>query len=269
MNKPKLSITIVNYNQKYFPKLCVEALKKSKTDFEFEIIFCDNNSTDESLEFLKKAAKKGEIKLVEPGKNLGYGGGHNFAAKEASGEYILILNTDIQVEPDTLQKLVDYLEAHKEVGIVGPKLVYHNGEVQQSCRRHFKIFDLFIKRTFLRKVRPFKKRYEKYLMTDFNHENTQEVDLITGAFMMMPRKVFDQIGGFDERYFLFMEDFDLCRKTSLAGYKIVYYPLAVATHYHKRLTDGNLFRLIFNKISWFHLASAVKYHWKWKGWTKT
>ncbi|PIZ76390.1 hypothetical protein COY05_01240 [Candidatus Peregrinibacteria bacterium CG_4_10_14_0_2_um_filter_38_24] len=259
----KLSVTIVNYNQKYFPRLCVEALKKSKTDFEFEIIFCDNASTDDSLQYLRSAVSSGEIKLVEPGKNLGYGSGHNFAAKVATGEHILILNTDITVDEDTLQKLVDYLDAHKNVGMVGPKLMYNSGEVQQSCRRDFRFFDLFIKRSFLRKVWPFKKRYEKYIMFDFDHSKEQEVDLITGAFMVMPKKVFDEIGGFDERYFLFMEDFDLCRKTRKAGYKVVYYPSAVAMHYHKRLSDGSFFKLLFNKISWYHLASAIKYFLKW------
>lgn len=264
-NSPKLSITIVNYNQKYFPRLCVEALKKSKTDFEFEIIFCDNNSHDESLDYLKKIAKEGSIKLVEPGKNLGYGSGHNFAARHAKGKYILILNTDITVEPDTLQILVDYLDKHHDVGMVGPKLIYHNGEIQQSCRRNFKFFDLFIKRSFLKKIWPFKQRYKKYIMGDFNHNSTQEVDLITGAFMMIPRSVFDKVGGFDERYFLFMEDFDLCRKVHKAGHKVVYYPEAKAVHYHKRLSEGSFFKLLFSKISWWHLASAIKYHWKWRG----
>ena len=261
----KLSITIVNYNQKYFPRLCVEALKKSKTDFEFEIIICDNNSHDESLDYLKKTHKEGLIRLVEPGKNLGYGAGHNFAAREAKGKYILILNTDITVEPDTLQKLVDYMDKHHDVGMVGPKLMYHNGQVQQSCRRHFKMFDLFIKRSFLKNLWPFKERYENYIMNDFNHESTQIVDLITGAFMVMPKELYNKINGFDERYFLFMEDFDLCRKVQDAGCKIVYYPEAVAVHYHKRLSDGNLFKLLFNKISWLHLSSAFKYHWKWRG----
>lgn len=262
--QPKLSITIVNYNQKYFPKLCVEALQQSKCDFDFEVIVCDNNSSDESLDYLKQAHQKGDITLVEPGANLGYGAGHNFAAKEAKGKYILILNTDITVENDTLQKMVDYLDEHKEVGILGPKLMYHNGEVQKSCRRHFHFFDLFIKRTFLRKIWPFKKRYEKYIMDEFNHQSTQEVDLITGAFMMMRRELFEDIRGFDERYFMFMEDFDLCRKVQLKDLKVVYYPEAVAVHYHKRLSQGKFFELLFNKVSWWHLASAIKYHLKWK-----
>lgn len=264
--KPKLSVTIVNYNQKYFPRLCIEALRKSKCDFDFEIIVCDNNSTDESLAYLKKTAKSGAIALVEPGRNLGYGAGHNFAARKASGKYICILNADITVEKDTLQKLVDYLEAHNnDVGIVGPKLVYHNGEVQKSCRRHFKLFDLFVKRTFLRHLWPFKTRYRKYIMDDFNHESEQSVDLLVGAFFVMPRNLFEDVDGFDERYFLFMEDFDLCRKVIEAGKRIIYYPAAHAIHYHKRLSDGNFGRLFFKKVSWLHLVSAIKYHWKWRG----
>ncbi|MBD3330696.1 glycosyltransferase [Candidatus Peregrinibacteria bacterium] len=260
----KLSITIVNYNQKYFPRFCLESLKKSSFEGGMEVIFCDNNSKDESLDFLKKAAEKKDIVLVEPGRNLGYGAGHNFAAREAKGKYILILNTDITVERDTLQKMVDYLDGRKDIGILGPKLMYHNGEIQQSCRRNFSITDLFIKRTFLRKIWPFKARYEKYVMDDFNHASIQEVDLITGAFMLMPKEVFDEVNGFDERYFLFMEDFDLCRKVKDAGYKVVYYPEAKAIHYHKRLTQGSLWKIIFNKVSWLHFASAVKYHLKWK-----
>jgi GT2 family glycosyltransferase len=261
--KPKLSVTIVNYNQKYFPRLCVESLRKSDFPGEFEVIFCDNNSRDHSIDYLRKADKEGALKLVEAGANLGYGAGNNLAAEKAKGEYVLILNADITVEKDTLKKCVQYMDKRDDVGILAAKLVYDNGEVQPSCRRDFKLFDLFIKRTPLRKW-PFAKRYRKYVMADFDHEKTQEVDLVTGAFMMMPRSVFKKVGGFDERYFLFMEDFDLCKKVREAGKKIVYYPKAKATHYHKRLSDGAFWRLLFKKISWLHLWSAVKYFWKWR-----
>jgi O-antigen biosynthesis protein len=259
----KLSILIVNYNQKYFPRLCVESLQKSK-GCDFEIIFCDNNSTDESLEYLKEARERGEIKLVEPGRNVGFGTANNLAFKEAQGEYVLILNADITVEEDTLAKMLEYLKEHDEVGILAPKLIYHNGDVQPSCRRNFKFWDLFIKRSFLKHVWPFSRRNKKYLMQDFNHESVQEVDLVTGAFMMMRRSVFEQVRGFDERYFLFMEDFDLCKKVAKAGYKVVYFPKAQAVHYHKRLSDGGVLRLLFKKISWMHFVSALKYFWKWR-----
>ncbi len=260
----KLSIVIVNYNQKYFPRICLESLAKSKVNFEYEVVVCDNNSDDESLDFLKEAAKKKLITLVEPGKNIGYGAGNNLAAKKAKGKYILILNEDITVEPDTLQKLVDYLEKHQEIGILAPKLIYHNGEIQPSCRRNFSLLDLFIKRSFLKHIWPFKKRYKRFLMEDYNHKSVQEVDLVTGAFMLMPKDLFDKIGGFDERYFLFMEDFDLCKKVQLTGKKVVYYPEVTAIHYHKRLSEGSFLKLVLNKISWIHLISAIKYHWKWR-----
>ncbi|MFA6992129.1 MAG: glycosyltransferase family 2 protein [Candidatus Gracilibacteria bacterium] len=260
----KLSILIVNYNQKYFPKLCLEALNKSKTDFDYEVIFCDNNSSDESIEFLKKAASHGKIQLVRAKKNVGFGSANNLAAKKAKGKFVLILNADVMVEEDTLQKMIDYMEKHKDVGILAPKLVYHDGTIQPSCRRDFRFLDLFIKRTFLKKIPPFKKRYQRYVMADYTKNKEQEVDLVTGAFMMMPRALFERVGGFDERYFLFMEDFDLCKKVRKTGKKIVYYPHAKATHYHKRLSEGSAFMLAFKKISWLHLNSAFKYFWKWK-----
>lgn len=261
---PKLSILIVNYNQKYFPRLCFEALEKSKTNFEYEVIFCDNNSTDESLAFLKSAEDSKKIRLVRTHKNLGYGKANNLAAKKAHGKYLLVLNADVMVEEDTLQKMVDYLENHHDVGILAPKLVYHDGNVQPSCRRDFKFMDLFIKRTFLKKIPPFKKRYHHYVMADYDKNKEQEVDLVTGAFMMMPRALFERVSGFDERYFLFMEDFDLCRKIRNLCCKIIYYPHAKATHYHKRLSEGSALSLVFKKISWLHLSSAIKYFWKWR-----
>jgi hypothetical protein len=260
----ELSILLVNYNQKYFSRLCIESIQKSVVNFEYEIIVCDNNSTDESVEYLKEAHAHGIIKLIQPLKNLGFGKANNIAAKMAKGKYLLILNTDITVESDTIFKMIDYMKEHKDIGILGPKLVYHNGDIQPSCRRNFKFLDLFVKRTFLKKIWSFKKRYTNYLMTDFNHKSVQEVDLITGAFMLMRRDLFDDVHGFDERYFLFMEDFDLCKKVKLKGFKIVYFPEVFAVHYHKRLSDGGLSRLVFNKISWIHLISAAKYFWKWR-----
>lgn len=262
----KVSVIVVNYNQKYFPRMCVDHLEKTRSEAErfFQVIVVDNGSTDESIHYLREMDKEGRIKLIESGKNLGYGKGNNLGVANADGEYILIANPDIFVEPDTLQKLVTYADSHKEAGIIGPKLIYYNGVIQDSCRRHMSPFDLVIKRTFLRKLPFFKKRVEKYLMEDFDHSKTQEVDLITGACFLIPKKLYDKVGGFDERYFLFMEDFDLCRKVAREGKKIVYYPEAHAEHYHKRLSSGNIFWLLKQKVFWIHLSSAIKYFWKWR-----
>ncbi len=183
----KLSVIVVNYNAKYFPRMCVEALQKSKTDFDFEIIFVDNASSDESVDYLEKASNDEEIRLIKSDKNLGYGQGNNLGVSNAKGEFILICNPDIFVKEDTLQKMMHYLEKHNDIAILAPKLFYHNGQVQESCRRYMSFVDLVIKRTPLKYLPKFKKRLAGYLMYDFNHNKIQDVDLIVGACFMIKK----------------------------------------------------------------------------------
>lgn len=262
----KLSVIIVNYNHKYFPRLAVEALEKSKTDFPFEIIVVDNASHDEeSMGFLERAHNEKRILLIRSERNVGFGQGNHKGVQFAKGKYLFFHNPDVTVEEDSLQKMVDYLEMHHEIGILGPKLMYSSGKVQESCRRNMKWTDLIFKRTFLGKLPFFKTRVKKYLMEDFDHDKIQDVDLITGAAIMMSRDVYDRVGGFDKRYFLFMEDFDLCRSVHHAGLRVVYYPEASMLHYHKRLSEGSFFKLLTKRVFWLHMASAVKYFWKWRG----
>jgi hypothetical protein len=264
---PKVSIIVVNYNHKYFPRMCVEAIEKSHANFDYEIIVVDNDSKDESIHYLREMDKEGRIQLIESGANLGYGKGNNLGVKAAKGEYVIISNPDVFVKPDTMQTLLDHMESNPQIGLLGPRLRYYNGDIQPSCRRHMTFFDLIIKRTFLKKLPMFKKRLEHYLMEDFTHDDAQEVDLITGAYFMMRKSVYDEIGGFDPRYFLFMEDYDLCLTLHKNGYKVVYFPEAEAQHYHKRLSGGNIVWLLGRKVFWFHLASAFKYFWKWKNYS--
>ena len=259
-----VSTVTVNYNHKHFPKLCVEAVEASQADFLIQIIFVDNASSDPiSVNFLKQAATESRINLVESKMNVGFAGGNNLGAKVATGKYILILNPDTAVTKDAIAKMVDYMETHPEVGVLGPKLVYSDGQIQESCRRDMNFLDLIVKRTFLKSLPYFKEREAKFLMKDFNHNQTQEVDLLTGACMMLPRQFYEEIGGFVDRYFLFMEDFDLCKETRQHGKKVVYYPEAIVDHYHKRLSGGNFLSILFKKVFWLHVSSAFKYFVKW------
>lgn len=263
--KPKISVVMLNFNSKYFPKMCVEAFYAGNTDFDFEFIAVDNASTEQmSLGYLEHADKEGLVKLIRSPKNLGFGGGNNLGAKNATGEYILIMNPDIFVGKDSVSKMLEYIEKHHDVGILAPKLVYPDGQVQDSCRRLMKFSDLVIKRTPLKMVPFLRKRVEKYTMQDFDHSKIQEVDLLVGACLLIPRHVYEKVGGFDERYFLFMEDFDLCRAVRKAGYKVVYYPEVAVTHNHKRLSGGSIMKLLTRKVFWHHVNSAFKYFWKWR-----
>ncbi len=262
--KPKVSCIIVTWNSKYLPRVCVEALQRSKCDFDFEIIVVDNDSQDESLSYLKKMHEDKEIILVQAGANLGYGKGNNLGVKHAKGEYVVILNPDVGVEEDTLQKLVAYMDEHPKVGLVGPQLYFFNGEIQDSCRRFMRPMDLIIKRTPLKRIPILAKRVKEYLMVDYDKKIPQEVDMVTGACFIMRKEIFEKMGGFDPRYFMFMEDADLCRTLWKNGYKVVYYPHARALHYHKRLSEGGLFSLLRKKVFWIHLNSARKYFMKWR-----
>jgi len=125
-------------------------------------------------------------------------------------------------------------------------------------------FDLVIKRTFLRRLPFLKKRVAKYTMEDFDHSKVRDVDLLVGACLLIPRAVYEEVGGFDERYFLFMEDFDLCREIRKRGYKVTYFPETSVTHNHKRLSGGSIFKLVRRKVFWIHIQSAIKYFWKWR-----
>lgn len=262
----KLSVIIVNFNHKYFPKLAVEALEKSECNFDYEIIVVDNASNDRiSLDFLEQAEVDGRIKLIKSFKNVGFGQGNNLGVKEAKGEYIFFHNPDITVAPDSLQRMVDYLEKNPDIGILGPKLMYSSGHIQKSCRRDMNIWDAIVKRTLLQKVPLLKNRLEKYLMDDFKHDRIEPVELLVGAALVMPKKTYEDVGGFDKRYFLFMEDFDLCKMVRKAGYKVVYFPNTSLVHYHKRLSQGSLSGIIWKKVFWIHVGSALKYTWKWRG----
>jgi N-acetylglucosaminyl-diphospho-decaprenol L-rhamnosyltransferase len=261
---PLVSIIIVNYNHKYFPKMCVEAIERSETDFDYEIIVVDNGSIDESIHKLRELKKEGRIKLIESPKNIGYGQANNLGVKHAKGEFIVISNPDIFVKENTMQKMVNHLKKHRDTGLLGPRLRYYNGEVQESCRRHMTFFDLIIKRTCLKKIPHYKKRLNRYLMHDYNHDDIQQVELITGAYFMMRKEVYQEVHGFDPLYFLFMEDYDLCLKLYQKGYKVIYFPSVEAEHYHKRLSSGSTLRLLGRRVFWIHVWSAFKYFWKWR-----
>lgn len=269
MQEIKLSIIVVSYNHKYLPRMCIEAIEKSHIPFSYEIIVVDNASSDDSVLFFEKAAKEKRITFIRSPVNLGYGKGNNLGVENAHGEYVFIMNPDIATEPNAIARMVDYLEKHPEIGVLGPKLVYHDGTVQDSCRRFMTFTDLIIKRTFLHKLPRFKKRFEQYLMRDFDHNHVQPVELITGAALLLRRDFYKELGGFDKRYFLFMEDFDLCQRVHQKGKHVVYFPEAEMLHFHKRLSDGSLLKLLTRKVFWHHLHSSAKYFWRWRGKRRT
>lgn len=254
-----LSIIIVNYKSKVKTTRCLEAIFKS--DFKglkYEVIVVDNASGD-NLDDL--AQKHAELKLLYSSRNLGMGGGNNLGLKEAKGRLILILNPDTVVHPNAIRTLFDYLDSHPDVYIVGPKLLNPDGTLQPSCSRFPKVYTPVLRRTFLGDF--FSSSRDKFMMTDFDHEEIREVDWLMGSCLLIRS---DGWEGFDERFFMYFEDIDVCRRAWRFKKKVVYDPQAIVVHDHARESARHPWYIatFTDKMTQEHIKSWVKYFWKWK-----
>ncbi|MBI5076990.1 glycosyltransferase family 2 protein [Candidatus Falkowbacteria bacterium] len=259
----ELSVIILNYKMRGLVKNCVKAILESNLNVPYEIIVVDNNSKDGLEEFLKE--KFPSVRFIQTGKNLGMGAGNNAGIRAAQGEHIAILNPDIFVFPDSLTKLLEYLKANPDVGLVAPKLLNPDRGLQYTCYRWHKFWTPLFRRTALARLWFAKKELARFLMNDWQHETTREVDWIQGSCWLLPKKVFDEIGFFDERFFMYFEDTDFCRRVHQAGKKIVYLAEAAVIHLHRRQSaDGGLGNILTNRLTRIHIKSWLKYMLKWR-----
>lgn len=256
-----ISIIIVNYKTQDKALKCIDSVKASETGgLSYEIILVENGSGDDCKQIL---GKHPDIVFVKSEKNLGMGGGNNLGLKRAQGEYVMILNPDTLVKPDMIKKFYDFIARDDSVGIAAPKLLNANGSLQYSCFKEIGFFTPILRRTFLGKY--FKKNLDHFLMSDFSHNEIKAVDWVMGSCFIIKKKLMDELAGFDERFFMYFEDTDLCRRTRKAGRKVVYCPEAVVVHDHGRASaDKPWYFFMFNKMSRVHIVSWMKYFWKWK-----
>lgn len=229
---------------------------------DYEVVLVSNGNQTKFTELQQEFKNNQNIKFVLNSKNLGYGQGNQQGILASQGEYVLILNPDIELYKGTLDLMLNYMDKQKEIGILAPQLIYEDGSVQDVYRRFPSLIDFIIKRTFLSKLPIFKQRLFKYLMHDKNPELIEDVDWVVGACMLIRRKMYEQIGGFDSRYFLFLEDTDLCRQMWAHKERVTYFPKAKATHYHERLSDGGIIDIFRKRTVRIHIMSALKYFWK-------
>lgn len=256
-----LSIIYINYNTRGLLKQSLKHLYLMKPALDFEIIVVDNGSKDGSAKMVHDFFPR--VKLIEPGKNLGYSRGANAGFSAASGNYIAIFNPDIFISPGSLEAMVNYLDANPESALVGPKLTNPDGSLQHSCYRYPKFYTPLLRRSFLGSTFFGKKELARYMMSDYDHEEVRGVNWLLGGAIMGRADVLKKIGFFDERFFLYFEDTDLGRRLNGAGYKVVYLPSAKMVHLHRRESaDYTFFRSLLNKTTRAHIKSAMKYFWK-------
>jgi len=260
----KLSVIIVNYNSGQITRACVESILKQDLPYAYEIIVVDNASTDESVSLLRSDFP--EIEVIDNQDNLGLAAGVNIGIKQAGGQYILILNPDIVVLSGAINEMVEFMEENKKVGISGGKLLSPNGKLQYSCYRFYEVLTIIYRRTYLGKTKKGRKAVSKFLMKDYNHEQVRDVDWLMGACLMIRRGALHEVGGMDERFFLYFEDVDWCRRFWEANWRVTYLPTAKFSHYHQRSSErGGLWGLFTNRIAREHVWSAIKYFWKYRG----
>jgi len=226
-----ISVVIVNYNVRDLADNCISSVyTANNNEYKIEIFFVDNNSIDGSSDHIEK--KYPEVKVIRNSRNIGFSKANNIALRQCKGKYILILNPDTLLEENTFSKLIKFCESHKHTGAVTSRLILGNGKLDSACKRSFPVPSVAIPRILgLSSLFPKSKLFGKYNLTYLDENKTWEVDAICGAFMFIPKAVLDDAGLFDEDYFMYGEDIDLCYRIKKCGYKIFYFPEVTTIHF--------------------------------------
>lgn len=257
MSNIDLSIIIVNYNVKDFLFQCLKSIEKASeiafnSGFKTEVIVIDNNSNDGSVGFLKPHFKF--VKFIELKENSGFSRANNIGNKNSIGKYLLILNPDTILEENNLLKMLQFMEQNPDVGVAGCKVLNADGTFQLGCRRGFPTpWASFTKLFGLQKLFPGSKFFAQYNQTYKSIDETYSIDAITGAYMFIRKEIFEKINGFDEDFFMYGEDIDLCLRISQNSCKIVYYHETSIIHYKGESTR----RSSMNELYHFYNAMEI------------
>lgn len=214
-----LSVIYVSYNTKDITRESLKRLLASKHQLQMEIIVVDNASRDDSVAMLK--AEFPDIPLIENKVNVGFGRANNQALPLIHGRYVLLLNTDAYVAPDTIEKTVAYMEAHPRCGILGVKLIGEDGSLQPSCRYFPTPWKLFLHTTGLHRYFPSVRMVDDM---NWDHDSVRDCDWVPGCYYLIRKEVIERVGLFDPRYFMYCEEVDHCFATKKAGWEVTYYP---------------------------------------------
>ncbi len=254
-----LSVIIVNYKTPEILNLCVKSLKETISEISYEVIIVDIES-EYKTEYLFRESFP-EAKFIPTNENLGYSKSVNLAIKNSDSEskYLLVLNADIIVKKQAVNNLFRFMEREERVGISGPQLLNFDNSVQDSCFRFYTPKIILYRRTFFKNFSFSKKALENFLMRDCDHSQTQAVEWLMGSALFVRRSALEKTGLMDERFFMYFEDVDWCRRFWSNGYRVMYLPEAKMAHYHGKQSTGS------KKYALIHIISALKYFIKYCG----
>lgn len=226
-DKRKISVILINFNFGDFLLRCLKSLQSVKDEADLKVYIVDNASSDDSF---KRAQKQfPSFKYISSDKNLGFGKGNNLALRKVETEYVLLLNPDTEIEKGVLSVMLDFMDQNSDVGASTCKVILENGAVDLTAHRGFP--------TPWASIRYFLGDDSLYHLSKRDLKTSHEVDAIAGAFFLTRKSVLDKVGLFDEDYFLYAEDIDLCYRIKEAGFKIMYVPEVTILH-HKGVASG-------------------------------
>lgn len=261
---PLISVVIVNYNVRDFLQQAIASLQKALRGISSEIFVADNASDDGSVEAIREKFPK--VKIVANAQNLGFAKANNAVLLQTRSNYILLINPDTMVQEDTIRVMLEFFEEHPDAGMAGCKILNPDGSFQLACRRSFPTPSVALARmTQLSKVFPKSKFFGRYNLTYLSTDETYPVEAISGSFMMLRREVFEQIGGFDESYFMYGEDIDWCYRIREAGWQIYYVHSTQIIHYKgesTRRSSLDEIRTFYNAMHLFvqkHFSSSFAF----------
>lgn len=259
-----LSIIITHHQTPVLLKLCLKSIKENIGQVEHEIIVADSQAQPETQDLIEEEFSS--VRFVSFAKNVGYAKIVNEGIKKSQGEYLLILNADIIILKDSISRLLEFIQTHSQVGVVGPQLLTFSNSVQNSCFRFPDIGAILARRTFFGRLSWGKNKINQFLINDWDRLSSRKVDWLQGSAMLVQRQAVEKVGLLDERFFMYLEDADWCRRFWQNGYQVVYLPTAQMAHYYYRISKkwGGFLDVLLNKYTRLHLVSAFKYFWKWR-----
>ncbi|MBW4644601.1 MAG: glycosyltransferase family 2 protein [Goleter apudmare HA4340-LM2] len=250
-----ISIILVNYNGAEVLPDCLSSIEKYIDTLTCEIILVDNASTDGSLELVKENYP--QIRLIKNSKNLGFGAGNNAGARIAYGEFLFLLNTDTVLTSNILLHLIDLIQADTKIGIIGPKLLNPDGSLQISVSPA-----LGIKGEYqARQIHQAYQNVSNLNLIEQKFQEIQEVDIVVGAAFFIRSSLFQELGGFDENFFMYFEESDLCQRAQYLGYKIIYTPYVSLIHLR-----GYSIQKVANAMVVEYRRSQIYYYQKHRPW---
>lgn len=264
MSDVKVTFVTVCYKTPDLIRNLLKGVEAANFSFPFEYYLVDNNPGDGTGEMVRQRFPW--VKVIDSPGNIGFGAGNNQAFRLAKGEYVMLFNPDLTVFAGEMEKLLAFADANARIGIVGPRLQNPNQTLQRTYYRAHRFVTPIYRRTFLGKTPWGKRELNRFLMVDTDERAVQDVDGLIGAALLMRSSMLAEVGHFDEKFFMYFEDVDLCRRAWEKGWRVCYAPVAQFVHYHQRESRIKWpWEVLTNRTSRAHIASALHYFRKYRG----